>query len=123
MIGRHPMRVAAVAMALAVLAGCGGNQAATEQEAAPSTTASNGASAKDVATGGEIVVGVEANPASIDYVGGNGGPADSATAYAQSMLYEGLTMQGPDARQRALWLSRSTTTRTSRSGPPSSATG
>jgi len=96
MIGRHPMRVAAVAMALAVLAGCGGNQAATEQEAAPSTTASNGASAKDVATGGEIVVGVEANPASIDYVGGNGGPADSATALAQSMLYEGLTMQGPD---------------------------
>ncbi len=123
MIGRHPMRVAAVAMALAVLAGCGGNQAATEQEAAPSTTAANGTSAKDVTTGGEVVVGVEASPASIDYVGGNGGPADSATAYAQSMLYEGLTMQGPDARQRALWLSRSTTTRTSRSGPPSSATG
>ncbi len=96
MIGRHPMRVAAVAMALAVLAGCGGNQAATEQEAAPSTTAANGTSAKDVTTGGEVVVGVEASPASIDYVGGNGGPADSATAYAQSMLYEGLTMQGPD---------------------------
>jgi len=93
------MRVAAIALALtlAVLAGCGGNQAATEQEAAPTpTTAPIGQSAKDVTTGGDVVVGVEANPASVDYVGGNGGPADSATAFAQSMLYEGLTMQGPD---------------------------
>lgn len=93
---RMTVPVAAMALTLLLLAGCGGNEVAGDQQAAPKSTAPTTIDTKGVVPGGSVVVGVEANPASIDFVGGNGGPADSATAYAQSMLYEGLTMLGPD---------------------------
>ncbi len=98
MFRNHRARVTALValVALAVLAGCGGNEAATDQEAVSETTAPANIDTKDVVPGGDVVVGVEAGPASIDFVGGNGGPADSATAYATSMIYEGLTTLGPD---------------------------
>lgn len=98
MFRNHRTRVTALVAlaALAVLTGCGGNDAATDQEAVPESTAPANIDTKNVVTGGDVVVGVEASPASIDFVGGNGGPADSATAYATSMIYEGLTMLGPD---------------------------
>lgn len=99
MFGSHRPRVAALTLALAlaiVAAGCGGNKVAGDQQAAPQSTTTTTSTPENVTTGGEVVVGVEASPASVDYVGGNGGPADSATAYAQSMLYEGLTALGAD---------------------------
>lgn len=103
MIGRHRTRAAAAACtALVVLVGCGGNKAETGQEAAPTSTTAKAASSQKVTPGGDVVVGVEASPASVDFVGGNGGPADSATAYAGSMLYEGLTVLGPDGSAQNL---------------------
>ncbi len=89
-------RVLGIALALAVVAGCGGNEATNTQEAVTESTAPATTIPDKVNTGGQVVVGVEANPATIDFVGGNGGPADPATAYVFSLLYEGLTNLGPD---------------------------
>lgn len=96
-------RVAGAALALAMVASCGGNKAETSEEAVPDSTAPPATTAANVTTGGEVVVGVEANPTTMDFVGGNGGPADSATGYVWSLLYEGLTSLGTDgAAQDAL---------------------
>lgn len=94
--GRQARFAAMAAAALVIASGCGGNEAADSVDATAATTTTAPATGDDVTTGGEVVIGVEANPATIDFVGNNGGAIDSATDYTFSMMYEGLTALGAD---------------------------